>query len=81
MKKLVKEERTLVIDTDLLEEKVNKANMSVLTELYQEIGAKQGDISPEIQQEINDTITRLTTTFIYLAENNKPENAKLVWLT
>lgn len=81
MAQLVKEEKRLIIDTDLLEEKVNNANMNVLTELYQEIGAKQGDISPNIQKALNDTITQLTTMFMYLAENNKPQGTKLVWLT
>lgn len=81
MAQLVKEEKRLIIDTDLLEEKVNNANMNVLTELYQEIGAKQGDISPDMQKSLNNAITQITTIFMCLAEENKPNNVKLCWLT
>ena len=78
---IVKEEKTITLDSDLLYTEIEETIHNKFAELYQIIGVEDGDISPEQNIALKNSIDNIYTLMIESAEQNKPQNTKLMWLT
>ena len=77
---IVKEEKTITLDAELLHTEIEEAINSKLTELYNVIGIEKGDISPEQDGILSQCVNDIFRLIIELTEQNKPQDLKLCWL-
>lgn len=78
---IVNEEKTITLDSDLLYTEIEETIWNKFTELFQIIGTETGDFSPEQNRTLKNSIDNIYTLMIESAEQNKPQNIKLMWLT